>query len=431
MIVKLKFSLTDPSGNVTSTGGATIELRAEDIILAPSSGGPINISLRDIESIQESEYRILMRLRSEMTLTLSGAGFKHDDLVRFLFRASNELEMKDLLMGERLVKQGIPADAELLSPSKSESLGRCEVRLYETAILVMPERRGLVRLRLRDMVSAEISDFVLSVTMESGEVLRLIKLGRELDPLRIGIVDTAKDILSSAQAMVRDAYPQGDMVGVLRVAEMLKDGKTAKLDELERSCPGIWGSLEMALAGRGLGEEYAFLKSRSRQDLIRIGMKRPLHAEEAKDYMFFLAPIFSSDRKQGGNAIAFEASSEEGEGRATYFFRAWGREEYRRVGEEGMSSHADAVCQRIAIGLEAINFRREPVYLSEEALHAPEKSSYRYAIQRIPQLRLLRERFIGRVVHTSPEQWRQDIDSLLEFNTAAIGDSAVWRKADE
>jgi hypothetical protein len=430
MEAKLRFSLADLLGKVVSMGDATATLGADSLILTPVSGGPLNLSLRDFSSIEEGEYRISIQLRPSGSLLLFNAGFKYEDLVRSLFRAVNELELKDLLMDERLLKQGVAADGTYVTSTR-RSLGRCEVRLYETAIVVMPERIGLLRLKFRDVLGTDVEDLRLHVKLESGETLELEKLGRELDPLRKMLSDSVSDLSAKAQAMVKDAHPSADLASVLRASHLLKDGKTAKRQDLEQACTGLWTALEKKLSGYGIGEEYAFLKGISNPDLVRIGIKRPLHAEEAQDYVFFLAPIFSTDDKKGGNALAFEASSGEDEGRATYFFRIWSRRDYPLSDAKVMELQADHFTQELAEGLNAINFRREPIYLTEEALNAPERSRYRYAIMRLPQLRLLRERFIGKVMHSSPEQWREDVASLLTFNVTQKEDIATWKKADE
>jgi hypothetical protein len=429
MEVKLRFSLADLLGKVVSTGDATASLGIDTLLLAPSSGGPLNLSLRDFASIEEGEYRISIQLRPSGSLLLFNVGFKYEDLARSLFRTVNELELKDRLMDERLLKQGVAADGTYITSTR-RSLGRCEVRLYETAIMVMPERTGLLRLKFRDVLGTDVEDFRLHVKLENDETLELEKLGRELDPLRKMLTDSVSDLSAKAQAMVKDAHPSSDLVSVLGASQLLKDGRTAKRQDLERVCPGLWTALEKKLSGYGVGEEYAFLKNLSNPELIRIGIKRPLHAEETQDYVFFLAPIFSINEK-GGNALAFEASSGEDEGRATYFFRIWSRKDYPLTDAKAMELQADQFAQELAEGLDAINFRREPIYLTEEALSTPERSRYRYAIMRIPQLRLLRERFIGKVMHSSPEQWKEDVAALLAFNVAQKGDDATWKKADE
>jgi hypothetical protein len=408
MEVKLRFSLADLLGKVVSMGDATANLGADTLILTPVSGGPLNLSLRDFISVEEGEYRISIHLRPSGSLLLFNAGFKYEDLARSLFRSVNELELKDLLMDERLLKQGVTADGNLVTSTK-RSLGKCEVRLYETAMVVMPERAGLLRLKFRDVLGTDVDDFRLLVML----------------------TDSVSDLSAKTQAMVKDTHPSADLTGVLRASQLLKDGRTAKRHDLEQACPGFWTALEKKLSGYGIGEEYAFLKGVSKQELVRIGIKRPLHVEEAKDYLFFLAPIFSTDDKKGGNALAFEASSGEDEGRATYFFRIWSRRDYPLTDAKVMEMQAEQFAQELTEGLDAINFRREPIYLTEEALSTPERSRYRYAIMRIPQLRLLRERFIGKVMHSSPEQWKVDVAALLAFNVAQKGDDATWKKADE
>ena len=64
----------------------------------------------------------------------------------------------------------------------------------------------------------------------------------------------------------------------------------------------------------------------------------------------------------------------------------------------------------------AINFRREPIYIKDEELEKPEYLKYKIAITKIPELKLLRQLFIGRVFHTSLEDWKEDFNSLINGN---------------
>jgi hypothetical protein len=43
----------------------------------------------------------------------------------------------------------------------------------------------------------------------------------------------------------------------------------------------------------------------------------------------------------------------------------------------------------------------------------------------------LRNQFIGRVVHSSFDQWKSDVTSLLDFNAKSEDDSAKWKKGVE
>jgi hypothetical protein len=67
-----------------------------------------------------------------------------------------------------------------------------------------------------------------------------------------------------------------------------------------------------------------------------------------------------------------------------------------------------------------INFRREPIYLSDERLEEAEYVGYKTALQKIPSLRLLRKLYTGRAVHSSFEQWKSDVMDLLRFNLSTL-----------
>ena len=71
-----------------------------------------------------------------------------------------------------------------------------------------------------------------------------------------------------------------------------------------------------------------------------------------------------------------------------------------------------------------INFRREPIYLSDDSLDSPKYTQYRFAVAKIQSLRILRSLSIGRVIHSSFDQWKNDITNLLDLNNNIKDDSA-------
>jgi hypothetical protein len=75
-----------------------------------------------------------------------------------------------------------------------------------------------------------------------------------------------------------------------------------------------------------------------------------------------------------------------------------------------------------------INFRREPIYLPDETLRKPDFVHYLFSVRRLPELRELRELFVGRVIHYNAQQWQTDLQSLLKFNGEAQDDRAKWAK---
>ncbi|HPD19493.1 MAG TPA: hypothetical protein PLF61_07505, partial [Candidatus Goldiibacteriota bacterium] len=147
------------------------------------------------------------------------------------------------------------------------------------------------------------------------------------------------------------------------------------------------------------------------------------------EYIWFLIPIYSEDKNKPQNAVAMEAITGEEGAKATYFFRMLGREEYKKVKKiDELDEIFDSFLKKINRAMLAINFRREPVYLTDEKLNEPQYMKYKYAIAKIPALKDLRNLFIGRVIHSSTEQWKNDVTDLLQFNKTAKEDTLRWKK---
>lgn len=193
--------------------------------------------------------------------------------------------------------------------------------------------------------------------------------------------------------------------------------------DVEALSPQLWEQLVGHLDTAGVREEYDFLASLGQADRVSIGIKRGLMGDLTGEYVWFLVPIYSDDPTQPGNAIVMEAASGEGEGRATYVFRMLSRAEYaRRQGLAQLHAAADRALANTNRCMQAVNFRREPIYLSERRLAEPQYAHYRYALKKLPALRELRRLFVGRVMHSTPAQWQDDIMDLLRFNVSVDDD---------
>jgi hypothetical protein len=124
-----------------------------------------------------------------------------------------------------------------------------------------------------------------------------------------------------------------------------------------------------------------------------------------------------------------EAVSTEGTSRATYCFKMVTRKDYptfKSIAE--LQAQMRRFIKDVNRALVAINFRREPIYLTNEMLLRPQYQRYRFSIARIPELKILRRLFIGRVIHNTMEQWQIDINDLLDFNVKVADEDLLWSK---
>jgi hypothetical protein len=232
-------------------------------------------------------------------------------------------------------------------------------------------------------------------------------------------------------------------------APLLRDGKGALRNRIEAATPGLWQELEKEICAAEIGESYRYLQSIGKGDKAAFGFKKGLMGSLSGDTLWFLIPVYQSDPQAPGNAVALEAgtiraadetggekeSREDplagGGGKATYFFRLMGRKEYAESAASGApDSRIDEWIRCFNRAMLAVNFRREPIYLSEEKLREPAYRHYRYSLARLPELLMLRGLFIGRVIHRTPDQWRADVDDLLRFNVGSDDDALRWKKGE-
>jgi len=427
------YSLNDGAGQLIASGDTQVRLEEENISILPKFAEPLLFSLRDILEISEGDYKIHLTLTSKEKLTLFNLGYRYEDFLRVLSKLRNEILLKDMLMQETLRKSGVEAEFAYFDEGGNEKQrGKCEPSLYETALVIIPEKGELIRIPYSDILEIRDEDFTLAITTDFGEKIVFSKMGRQFEPFAKTLSDLINELSLKVQSSLKELLPKSDSSVIRRAARFMKEGKAAKRSDIESISPELWAELEKKLEVAGIKEEYDFLKSLSQQEKLCIGLKRGLLGDLTGEYIWFLIPLYSTNHNEPGNAVAMEAISGEGGGKATYFFRIVSRKDYTNFKNvDELHREVDNFIKRMNRGMLAINFRREPIYLPNERLEEPQYQKYQFAIAKIPALRELRQLFIGRVIHGTPEQWKNDVMDILKFNVSATDDNLKWKKGEE
>ena len=458
---QLNYSMADEQGEPLAGGEASARIDAESLSLSPKMGEPLLLSLREITGLNAADYRLEIVLSSGEKLAFFNLGRRFDDFVRELVKARNEILLKDMLMEEKVLKQGVKGTYSLAEGEQVSRSGPCEVRVYETGLLVLPEASDPFRLPFSFISSAQAQDYRLTVTTERGQALVLSMLGREFDPLARALNDAMNALSLKAQATFKELVPLADSSMVRKAARHVKDGRAAMKKDLDAISPRIWPDMEKKLQAAGVFEEYSYLKTLGQADRMCIGVKKGLPADPTVEYVWYLTPVYGEGGKPG-NALIMEAVSvapgetpgeeepeapeteapaepeaeeEETEneqksiGKATYVFRIVSRKDYPGMSKADLDRTAEEAVRTLNDCMIAINFRREPIFLSDEKLREPANLQYLYSVQRLPELRYLRDRFVGRVAHAGKEKWKKDLSALLSFNVGTADDTVRWSKA--
>jgi hypothetical protein len=431
MECELSYKLTDSNKNMFENNEeAAAQLTPESLRIEPSFGETLSIPYRDILNLANSDYKIHVTLNGGDTLTLYNLGYRYEDFLRELTRHRNAIILKDLLVQERPKLTGIEAAFTHLDEKGEEKQGGdCNLRLYETALVIVPQIGEILRVPYSYIQNIKEEDYTIIIETEFGEQINLSMMGTKYSQVKNTLNELMHMLISKSQATLKQLLPNANPIVIRKAASVMREGKAARRADIESISSDLWTELENRLSSLGVKEEYDYLKSLSHQEKISIGIKRDLMGDLTGEYIWFLIPIYSVDPQKPGNAIVMESASPEGGGKATYFFRLVDREKYPSYENiDDLHKKYDELLETINRCMQEINFRREPIYLPEESLNKPRYARYRHAVNKMPALQTLRNLFIGRVSHRTPDQWREDVLDLLSFNVETTDNNHKWSK---
>ncbi len=464
MEVAASYKVFDDESNLKSQGEARAALDERYLTLTVMFGEPMLIAFTDIVGISAYDYKVDLFLTSKEKLNLWGLGYQYEDFLFQLFRLRNELMLKYLLMEESILQTGFEAQyAQFDKNGQTNRSGDCEIRLYETALAILPQKDEPIRFPYCYMTNVSKQDYKLTITDESQEKIEFTKLGQNFDPFAKALSDAINKMILRTQQNVKELIPEATPVAINKLAALMKDGQAAKRKEIEQQSTSFWPRLTKKIDEADLAAEYEFLNSLAAKDQICVGIKRGLMGDLTGTYIWMLFPLLNAGTNRLSNTIALEAfntqdkkeqnqeqqtknaDSETQEDTsqnnqpetkpastgATYFFKATARKEYTQTNDEDLTKKLDTFIKNINRSMIEINFRREPIYLTENQLESTQYTQYRFAIAKIPYLKTLRDQFVGRVIHGSQERWKTDVTSLLDFNNKSLDDSEKWSKGDQ
>jgi len=394
-----KFVLIDKHEIEIESNQARFILDEEKLSVLAESGKATLIFLRDIIDFWDQDYKINL-LFSEGKLIISELGYEYDDFIKAFTKIRHEVIQQDLLMKEKVIKTGFKGSYDYQELNKKCS-GELMVEICDTGIVLKPERGDLIRIPYSEINQFSEEDYKISIITDNASLL-LFSFGEKFNSLNKIIKDTLAKLSLKTQELLKEFLPNFDLLTIKKISELLKDGRAVSKNKLDEISSQIWLNLEQKLNKVGILESYQYLKTLSTIDNFFIGIKRDLMGDMTGEYLWLLIPISS---KSGHKFLVMETGSTiEGGGKATYLLKMMKNE------------NIDDLIKKFNHCMLAINFRREPIYIKDEELEKPEYLKYKIAITKIPELKLLRQLFIGRVFHTSLEDWKEDFNSLINGN---------------
>jgi hypothetical protein len=444
-----KFQYLAAGGAATQQGTCQIQFDGEKFTLTPESGAALVFDLGDIDALNAADYEIRLPLYTGNSVLLQQFGKSYQDLTRELLENYRKRTLECLLLEDMQEVDRFTGAFALETTSTAPTSGPAELRLFKSNLAMLPTGSQAFQWRLADVRSSRFDAQNYEVVLErDGERLRINRLAKRTELFQSKLREALDALRAEGGQALHGILPFLNADQLQVALGLLPEGHSAAIGKLAAVHPRIPETLAANAVDKTLKPYYDELLQRSAKDLLFAGYKLirqedsdasagvPEEGGAAADqedadedenpagmpdadssapqvlYWFFF-PIALKGGSAPGNAVAWEASSRSG--RATYFFRLT---ESSAEGQLANAATAAAAVERgvarITRVLGLVNFRRRPLYLSDEDLTA-KAEFHRYAIaaRKIPDLRAVRTAFLGRAIHSSFEAWREQVDGIL------------------
>lgn len=420
-----KFDYSVENGALLTQDACNVSFDAETCVITPSSGLPLAFDLGDVDSIVPAEWDMQLKLYTGRRVHLRQFGKLFTRMSGELIAAWRDRTVQCLLLEDMEQVGRFDGLAGLGSTSTP-----AEIRLFKTNIAILPSAGTPFQWRLADLDSVTFDGDTYSVILaRCGERVVLSKLAKRTDEFVSKLRAAIGALREQSARVLLDMFPFLGPDRLQRLLIAMPEGRTARLTALSAIHPKLADALLARAVDAHLKPYFEALRSRAVADSLMAGYKFIRRDQNEADadadtpvvetedtpvveteedgnqaplFFWFFLPI----ARAGGspNVVAWEAGT--GSGRATYFFRA-GSPAQAAAGVE-------SAVTRLTRGLALVNFRREPVYLSDESLEQQPRFR-RYAIgkRKLPDLQALRDAMLGRAIHSSVEKWTAQVDSIL------------------
>jgi hypothetical protein len=330
--------------------------------------------------------------------------------------------------------------------------GSAPIHVYENSVVSLPPDLGARRVPLCFVTAMEKGDYALTLTLGTGESYTYAKLGYDTAPVETAIEKQIRALREKTLAAVKEIDPTLTAAQASQVAKLVPQGAAAPIGQLAGIAPSFVAALEAKIAATRAAESYKAFKELCDPAQIWVGFRKNEADKDAGGGMADMLggltgggsggiadmlggltgggnPLAALGGALGGVAPAegetetaapdpyllwLIAPSPDGQYAAVEFAEADSATFVYRTGGD-----FTAFARQINRALEAIDFKREVIRLTDVELRKPDNANYYMAAKRTAALGFVRANFTGRVIHSSPEAWKRKLTELWSGKTAA------------
>lgn len=376
---------------------------------AGDKGELINFS--DLKEFFYKNDRLFFITFNKEKYTLGNLGTLFEEFVRMIYKARNEFLVDALFMKHGKLRYEFDGIFERISKfSKLINKGRCKIKLYERCLVLIPENQDVFSLNFNFVNYHEFNEdeYTFKITMDDGVSVFISQLGNDFEVF----MESVQNLLGGMYEKIvnedlKDVFCEFDSATLLKLAYKVKGGKSISLKEVQKIDKTLAEKvLEFFFDDKVFAEKCELFDEMTDEYSRFFGVARdPVNPDGFIRWVMYAVP--------SKNVVAFSilprwveanATHTIGVGHEMYFFKI--------IIEKGVPSEKieDKVLE-IEQALVTLNFAKDPCYKDKRELR---NSPYKYAIRKLPYLRILRKSFSGKVSTPDIKEWKRQATETME-----------------
>ena len=401
------------------------------------------ISFAEINALIFADYSVTVAADCG-NFTFSRMGHWCGPFYDALYMAYNKAVLRSLFIkGDPIVKAGgefrysetgFSAPSQTAHPVLRNQANAVAIHVYDNNITALPPDLTARRVPLCFVSGMDKAAYNLTLRLDSGDSYSYARLGYETDPVCDAIETQIRKLRDESLAAVREIDPDLSTVQSSQLARLTVRGIAAPFGRLAGVAPSFVSALEGKIAGTRAASSYATFKQLCDPANIWIGFKKndsglypggdggegggerggegsggdgllsltaSMPSVRDADYS---EPVGDDNAEPDPYLLWMIAPSPDGRFTAVEFCVDNSATFVYRTGGD-----FTAFAHRLNRALEAIDFRREVIRLTDEQLRKPENADYFMAAKRTAALQFVRANYVSRIIHSGVDAWKRKL----------------------
>ncbi|MBU1151289.1 hypothetical protein KJ632_00505 [Patescibacteria group bacterium] len=389
--------ITDKEGEVIIYGKG-FRLKGKG---AQDKGELINFS--EIKEFYYKDGRVIFITFAREKYVLSDMGTLFDQLLVDLYRARNEFLMDALFMKGGKMKAEFEGNFERFSKfGKHINKGQAKVRLYEKSMVVVPSNQDAFSLHY-DFVNFHEFDegeYNLKITMDDGSSIIFSQFGDDFEFFEERLNELLGGMYEVlVNSVLREVFGEFPVATLLKLAYKMKGGKAVSHHDIRKMDEDMAVAVEKFVLGdEEIVEKLACVSEGVDEYNVMYGIAKDAKVKDG--FVKWVMYVRPEDNLVGA-AILPRWENEPFE---MYF--------YKIIMEKGRPADkfVDKVLE-VNQALVVLDFVKDPCFKDKRELkHSP----YKYAIRKLPFLRILRKSYAGKVGGADAASWAKEFKEVVK-----------------